>query len=298
MNLRQMEVFRAVMQAGGIGGAAKLLHVSEPAVSKVLSLFQRQLGFALFTRAKGRLLPTAEAQALLAEVDALWRGVERVRDFTRGLASPRGGTLNLGVSASLATCVVPRTLALLAERFPELQVRMEILIAPIMVDALLEQSADLGVALLPNEHPSLQPVAEFDCGLACVLPPSHRLARKRVVLPADLAGERVIGSPPDTPYGQALQRAYGRAAEALQLRYHVRSAASACWQAQAGGGIAVVDEAAVAGASFSQLAVRPFRTRERLPVAILRNRYRPLSVVQSAFVESFEGVWKQAIQGG
>ncbi len=293
MNLRQMEVFRAVMLTGGVSGAAELLHVSQPAVSKVLAQAQRQLGFALFARVKGRLVPTPEGQALHAEVDALWRGVERVRDVSRTLASPRSGTLSLAVSASFASYLVPRALALLAERFPGVQARMEVLVAPILVDALLDHSADIAVALLPNEHPNLLRVRGYQCGFACVVPPGHRLADKQTVTPRDLVGESVIGSPPDTPYGQALLRACGRTAGALQVRFHVRSAASACWQVQAGGGIAVVDRATIAGSAFAGLAVRPFQTRERLPVAVLRNRYRPPSLLQEAFCEVFDGVWKR-----
>ena len=295
MNLRQMEVFRAVMQTGGVVGAAALLHVSQPAVSKVLAQAQRQLGFPLFARVKGRLVPTHEARTLHAEIDALWLGVERVREVSRSLASPRSGSLSVAVSASFAPYLVPRTLALLAERFPGLQSRTEILVAPRLIDALLDQSADVGVALLPNDHPNLAQVGSYQCGFACVVPPGHRLANKRLIGPADLVGERIIGSPPDTPYGQALQRAYGSAATLLQVQFHVRSATSACWQAQAGGGVAVVDLAAVAGPTLRELAVIPFRTRERLPVSVLRNRYRPPSLVQEAFCASFDLVWQQAM---
>jgi DNA-binding transcriptional LysR family regulator len=117
--------------------------------------------------------------------------------------------------------------------------------------------------------------------------------KKRLVAPADLIGERVIGSPPDTPYGQALLRAYGREAASIDVRFQVRSATSACWQARAGAGVAVVDRTAIAGPTFSRLGIRPFQTRERLPVALLRNRYRPPSLVQEAFCEVFESVWKQ-----
>lgn len=294
MNLRQMEVFRAVMQSGGLRGAAELLNVSEPAVSKMLSQLQRRLGYPLFQRVKGRLVATPEGHALYAEVDTLWRGVERVMDFSRALGSPRGGTLNLAVSASLATWLVPQALARLTQRYPGLQVRMEILVSPIMVEALLDQSADLGIAILPNDHPNLVRMAHYACGLACVVPAGHRLADQSVVQPADLLTERVIGSSPDTPYGQALQRAYGRVAKELHLGCHVRSAASACWLVQAGAGIAVVDRAAVAGSTFGDLVVRPFRTRERLPVAVVRNRYRPPSVLQSAFVDLFDEVWQAA----
>lgn len=295
MNLRQMEVFRAVMLTGGVGGAAELLHVSQPAVSKVLAQAGKHAGFALFERVKGRLVPTPEGEQLHAEIEILWRGVERVRDVSRSLAAPHTGTLRLAVSASLAPHLVPRAVALLCEQFPDLKSQMEILIAPIMVDALLDRSFDLGIALQPNDHPNLVRVQTWRCAFACVMREDHPLARKKVIKPADLRGQRVITSAPNTPYGQALQRAYGPEAAGLKLDLEVRSSTSACWQAQAGGGVAVVDRAAIAGDTFRGLAARPFQTRERLTVSILRNRYRPLSSVQKAFCSVFDGVWKEAM---
>ena len=62
MNLRQIEVFRAVMITGSVSGAARLLHVSIPAVSRLLSHTETRLGFLLFERVKGRLHATAEAK--------------------------------------------------------------------------------------------------------------------------------------------------------------------------------------------------------------------------------------------
>lgn len=293
MNLRQMEVFRAVMLTGGVGGAAELLHVSQPAVSKVLAQARRKAGFLLFERVKGRLVPTPEAQRLHEEVEALWRGVERVRNVSRALAAPSEGTLRLAVTASLATHLVPHTLASLAEQFPGLDVQVEILIPPLVVTALLDRTADLGVALQPAEHPNLSRVQSYRCGFSCVMREDHPMARRASVLPAHLRGQRLITSPPDTPYGQALRRAYGAQASSLQLHAVVRSSTSACWLAQAGGGVAVVDRATVSGDNFRGLAVRPFRTPERLAVGILRNRYRPLSVLQKAFCTAFAATWAQ-----
>ena len=174
MNLREMEVFRAVMLTGGVGGAAQLLHVSQPAISKVLAQAQKQAGFALFERVKGRLLPTPEGQQLHQEIDALWRGVERVRDVSRSLAAPRTGTLRLAVSASLASYLVPRTIALLCSRFPGLKSHMDILIAPIMVEALLDNTVDLGVALQPNDHPTCSPCRTGAARLPASCPRSTR----------------------------------------------------------------------------------------------------------------------------
>jgi DNA-binding transcriptional LysR family regulator len=298
MNLRQMEVFRAVMLTGGVSGAAQLLHVSQPAISKMLAQAARQAGFALFERVKGRLVATPEAQQLQEEVERLWRGVERVRDVSRSLAAPQTGTLRLAVSASLASHLTPGAVALLYEKFPRLKSRIEVLIPPIMVDALLDHSAHLGVGLQPNDHPNLVAVQSYRCGLACVMREDHPLAQKKIVKPADLRGHRVITSPANTPYGQTLLRSYGREAGKLHLDLEVRSSTTACWYAQAGAGVAVVDQAAVTGFSYSGLAVRPFHSRERLDISIVRNRYRPMSAVQQAFCAAFDQVWRQANASG
>src|SRR6266567_3472385 len=102
MNLRQIEAFRAVMMAGTVRGAAELLRISVPAVSKLVSLAERRSGIRLFDRTKGRLVATPEARALFQEVEVLWRRVERVRDTVQALGNPTIASLSLSVSPSVA----------------------------------------------------------------------------------------------------------------------------------------------------------------------------------------------------
>jgi DNA-binding transcriptional LysR family regulator len=298
MNLRQLEVFRAVMLSGGVSAAAQRLHVSQPAVSKVLAQAGRASGLVLFERVKGRLVPTPEARQLYSEVETLWRGVEKLRDYSRELAQPGSGTLRLAVTASLAPSLVPMAIAQLAQRFAGVQCRMDVLVPSLLTDALLARSAHIGVALLPNEHPNLAAVRTFQCGLGCVMPPDHRLAARKVVRPSDLRGQRLISAPRDTPYGQVLRRAYGTEHDALEIAVEVRSATAACWFVRAGAGIAVVDTAAVAGHAIHGLIGRPFQSAERLDVAILHNVHFPLSVIEQAFVEQFERVWQRTFARG
>jgi DNA-binding transcriptional LysR family regulator len=291
MNLRQMEVFRAVMFAGGVNAAAELLHVSPPAVSKVLSQATKASGLLLFERVRGRLIPTPEGQQLYEEINRLWHGVEKVRDVSLELAQPAHASLRLVCSASLAPYLVSRTVALLYERFPRLQCRVQVVAPDILNLSLLERSSHLGIALAPQEHPNLETVKSYQCGLACVMRSDHPLATRKRIRPADLVGERVISSPAFTPFGQNLRRAFGAAREKMHCDFECVSSTTACWFAQAGVGVAVVDQAAIAGGLLAGLAVRPFQSTEKLPVRIVRNRYRPMSVVERAFVESFDGVW-------
>ena len=291
MNLRQMEVFRAVMLAGGVNSAAELLHVSPPAISKVLAQATKASGLVLFERVKGRLIPTPESHKLYEEINQLWHGVERVRDTSRELAEGEHTTLRLVCSASLAPYLVSRTVAKLYERFPRLQCRLQV-VAPDVINQQLDRASHLGIALAPHDNPNLITVKSYQCGLACVMRSDHPLAKKKLIKPADLAGERVISSPESTPFGQTLRRAFGAAGEKMHKDFECTSSTTACWFAQAGVGVAVVDQVAIAGGLLAGLEVRPFQSGEKLPVRIIRNRYRPMSVVETRFVEVFDDIWR------
>lgn len=293
MNLRQMEVFRAVMYAGGVNSAAELLHVSPPAISKVLAQATKASGLVLFERVKGRLIPTPEAQALYKEIDTLWHGVEKVRDTSRALAEGEHTTLRLVCSASLAPYLVSRTVAKLYERFPRLYCRVQVVAPDVINQQLLDRASHLGIALAPHDNPNLVTVKSYQCGLACVMRSDHPLAKKRLIKPADLVGERVISSPESTPFGQTLRRAFGAAGAKMHMDFECTSSTTACWFAQAGVGIAVVDQVAIAGGLLAGLEVRPFQSGEKLPVRIIRNRYRPMSVVETCFVDVFDRVWQE-----
>lgn len=296
MNLRQMEVFRAVMFSGGVNSAAEMLHVSPPAVSKVLAQAVRASGLVLFERVKGRLIPTPEANRLYAEIDELWRSVEKVRDTSRELAQPEQTSLRLVCSSSLAPYLMSRTVARLYARFPRLQCRVRVYAPDVVNQALLDRSMHLGVALLPHDHPNLATVKGYQCGLACVMRSDHPLAARKRITPADLAGERVIPAPDDTPFGQTLRRAFGAAAEHMNHDFEVASSTTACWFAQAGVGVAVVDQVSIAGGLLAGLEVRPFESSEKLSVRIIRNRYRPMSVAERAFVDVFDEVWTSVMK--
>lgn len=296
MNLRQMEVFRAVMFAGGVNSAAELLHVSPPAISKVLAQATKASGLILFERVKGRLIPTPEAHKLYAEIDKLWHGVEKVRDTSRELAEGEHTTLRLVCSASLAPYLVSRTVAKLYERFPRLQCRVQVVAPDVINQQLLDRASHLGIVLAPHDNPNLVAVKSYQCGLACVMRSDHPLAKKKLIKPADLIGGRVISSPESTPFGQTLRRAFGAAGEKMHKDFECTSSTTACWFAQAGVGVAVVDQVAIAGGLLAGLEVRPFQSSEKLPVRIIRNRYRPMSVVEKAFLDVFNGVWGAMIR--
>src|SRR3546814_19355552 len=93
MNIRSLEVFKAVMQSGSTTTAGQLLEMSQSAISRQLSGLEETLGFPLFYREKGRLLPTNEATALLAQVVDLVDGVAKMMRRAEALKAGTAGDL-------------------------------------------------------------------------------------------------------------------------------------------------------------------------------------------------------------
>ena len=83
LNLRHVEVFHAIMRAGTITEAARVLNVTQPAVSAALKQLERRLGMNLFDRVGGRLQPTPEARALLPDVAEIFGRIGALRRFRR-----------------------------------------------------------------------------------------------------------------------------------------------------------------------------------------------------------------------
>jgi DNA-binding transcriptional LysR family regulator len=161
MRLRQIEVFRAVMLTGTVSEAARLLHVSQPVVSRVLQHAESSLGFRLFDRQRGRLQPTPEALALYGDVERLYGEIERVRRVSESLRHKGTGRLRVAATPSLANPLLVPAVRRFCARHPETQVQVLTHHTSEIVEALLANQIDVGFAFSPPRHEAItsEPVA-------------------------------------------------------------------------------------------------------------------------------------------
>lgn len=297
MKLRDMEVFRAVMLAGTIKGAAEMLHISQPAASKLLALAESRSGIRLFDRVKGRLVATPEAHRLYPEIENAWRTLDRVRDVSRELAQPRAGSLRLAASSRFCTFLVPSAVTALMEAFPDMGVRVEMIMPHLLSDALESAVADIGIVMQTPEPPGLATLRRYTCGLVCVLPEKHPLTAKSVITPADLVGQQLIAFSREPPFGYVLEQVYGGLLDDLHIHLEVSSGPTACWFVRAGAGIAVLDAPAIAGDPFPGLVTRPFHPNREIEVRILYKAHRRVPETVRVFCDTFDVLWRDYVDG-
>lgn len=284
LNLRQIEVFRAIMVSGSISGAAKLLYVSQPAVSRMLSHMEQRLGLLLFDRINGRLYPTPEAKRLFAEVSVLYQSVQRVNEVADNLVENRGGQLRLACSPSLGQALMPRALTSFCQRYPDLRVVLNTLIPGVLQEAILTHQVELGVAYMPLVHPSLESHDLYKNRIIAVLPESHYLANRKRISITDLIDEHLIGFSSDIPLGQLIRGLFGPEDAQPTSRIEVQQAHVACAMVQAGAGVALVDEMTLKGPIWSHVVLLPVTPSINAPVKAFHIALEPLSRLAKEFV--------------
>lgn len=149
--------FHAVMQSGSVHGAARLLHLTQPAASCLLQQAERQVGFALFQRVRGRLVPTPESERFFPEVQRVFQSLDSVRRMAVSLQDGNEEALiRLVCVPSLALDYIPRTLGPWCEQHPTVRISLHTLHSQQVAQSLLMGEADVGFVFEPSGHPGLQ----------------------------------------------------------------------------------------------------------------------------------------------
>ncbi|OZI74042.1 LysR family transcriptional regulator [Bordetella genomosp. 12] len=279
--LRQMEAFRAVMLTGSMNGAARLLFVSQPAVSRLIGHAEQTLGLQLFERDKGKLTPTSEAQRLFQEIGPWFDEALRIDELARDLAARPEGALNLCSSPSLALNFLPPVLARYLNEHPDVRVKYHTTLLSDMAHELLGRKVELAISVLPIDHPNLV-VEPFASGqMVCILPLDHPLAAQEAVGLEELARERLVLYHRNIPFGQLVAAAFQRAGVPWRPAVDIVRAELACALVGSGAGVAIVDEFSVGGKGWPGVVVRPLRQSIPLALSLVRSRFeRPSRHVQ------------------
>lgn len=203
---REIEVFRVVMIAGSATKAAKLLGVSQPAVSLSLRRLEEMAGMALFQRTGGKLRPTQEAEALLTEVQRHFIGMEVIEDRLRALRRFGAGRIRIASFPGVGVGFLPRVLADLSEERERTFVSLQIMGSPDVRKRILDNGAELGVVADSVSVSGIEATLFAHYFGVVALPEGHALARQRLITPTMLSGYPFIALNPEDSVSVRLAR--------------------------------------------------------------------------------------------
>ena len=188
MDLRQLEILQAIAETGSFTACGRKLHVSQSAISRQILLLEEELGEPLFLRVGRQVRMTPAAESLVQLGQRVFLDVREtvgaITDRTRELR----GTLRLSGGMTVCLYVFPPLLKQLRRMHPHLEVRLTVALAGRSVQEIRGGRVDAGLLTLPVEETDLVTVPALREELLLVTAPTHQLAKRRKVLPRDLAG--------------------------------------------------------------------------------------------------------------
>lgn len=291
LNLRQIEVFRAIMIAGSVSAAGRMLHVSQPAISRVLSLTESRLGFQLFERQRTRLLPTPEARRLFGEVEGLYHGIQRINDLAGNLARSGAGKLRIVTSGSYAERLIPMALERFCKRNPGVHIACRTVTYDELTARFLTGDADVGISMLAPDHANLKATELGQDELVCLVPGGHPLAQRDAVHAEDLGSVPWIGYPAAAPLGRMLWSLLAPdVATSAQIEVH--SPMTAIAFAQQGLGAALVVRWSLPLVLPPGVVVLPFVPSTPVSIWAVYSNLDPLPVLARRFLTVVGNVLK------
>jgi DNA-binding transcriptional LysR family regulator len=266
LTLRQVEVVRAVMLSGTITGAARMLNVSAPGISRLIKHTEDSLGLRLFERRGGVYLPAAEAKTIFEQIGRVFSGVENLNRAVDSLQRGEAVDLSFASSPSVAQFIAARAVRGVRQRYPDLFIDLNILKIEETVDYLMLDRGEFVLMSSAIDNAAISNEIAAEGRLVAIVPEGHELADRHEVSVHDLVRYPMIGVDPEDPYGRVCARPLRDCG--LPVRYSMRGrfAQTVVSLVRHGLGVAVIDEFSVA--ELYMPGVVRLRLVEEAPISI------------------------------
>lgn len=283
MNLRDIDVFNAIMLSGGAGAAAALLDTSQPAISRSLAKLEAELGFSLFDRIRGRLVPTREGQLFHAEVKANLVGLDRLKLRAAQIKEVGAGSIRVASLSALGHGLVPRAIVAFSRRHPQVRISYQVRTSNVVRDLVASGSFDIGLAADEVDTSGVLHSVFTTPRAVCVMPEAHPLAGRSVITPADIGEEAFLALSPEDTVRLAMDRIFAEQGIHPRILVETPYGVTIAILAAQGLGIGLVNPFVIADRMIGGIAVRPFEPAIHFRSLILR----PPDGINSQLVSDF-----------
>lgn len=283
ISIRQIEIFRSIMQSGSVTGAARLLFTSQPTVSRELARLEHICGLRLFDREGGRLLPTAQALMLIEEVERCYVGMERIERYAQSIRNFEHGRLTLTCLPLFSQTLLPRVCRQFYQSHTGISVSIVAQESPFLEESLVTQQYDLGLTEVEQVPRGTRGELLFSADLVCVLSPGHPLATKSALALEDFHGIDFINLASLDIYRQTLDEHFRQAQVNRRTVIETGNAASVCAMVRQGLGVAIINPLTALAEAGNNLIIRPLRLSVPYRVMLIQPNHRPASASVEAF---------------
>lgn len=181
LDVRALRYFLAVARTLHFGRAAEQLHISQPPLSRQISLLEEHFGVSLFRRNAHRVALTIAGEELQREAERIVAQLEQLPGRVLRAASGHSGTLTIGFTMYAALSVVPGLARRFKNAYPEVELKLLEVVANDLTAQLTEGKIDIAVMLPVGHQPGVVQREVLVEPLVLALPTSHALAEAEEV---------------------------------------------------------------------------------------------------------------------
>lgn len=265
------------MIAGTMVLAAQMLRISQPAVSRLIAELERQLGYDVFIRARGRLQPTEEGRALFAEVERAFVGLNHIENAGKAIGQRVSGTIRVVAMHALGMREGVDAIARYCQSYEDVDVIFDIGPRQMVLERVSAMQADIGIATLPVEEASIHFEDVLQEDWMCLLRADHALAEKPRIHAKDLSDEPFISFSSDSFDRIQVDNVFKELNIPRRLRVETRTGETACNLVAQGAGVSVLPRAYTPTVLPATLVMRPFAPSIPLRVGIVTPAHIPLT---------------------
>lgn len=288
LTIRQVEAFRAVMITRSMTDAAKMLSVTQSAVSKIVKELQTEIGFPLFVRRQGGLEPSAEGLALYAEVERTFTGIDRIGRAADRIRQRHFGQLRIVAMSAVTSYFMAKVVRAFRATRPGVSIAIETYNSPEVVDLAAAGFCDIGYAVTPVANDAVMVRELFRTNLVCLLPRRHRLSKKARIDLQDLSGEDFVSVLNWNTTRLAVDSAFRTANVGRKLDLEAGWSATASALVAQGLGVAIIDPFTAELSALSGCTVRPLSQ----PIEFCFAEVSPKIAAPNELAEAFSATFR------
>lgn len=287
ISMRALEAFNLVIESGSVSGAAEMMNVSQPAVSRLIRDLEDRTELRLFTRFGGKVVPTAEARELAVEVDRAFVGLAEIQRAAQAIRTGKRSTLSVASMPALANTILPDTLVDLMSANPETRITLLAMQTHEVVRRVALRQSQIGFTSPTRHEHDVDLIRTVDLPYYCILPAGHALAERERLSFDDLVDQRVVGYTDNTATGAMMDQRFARMRRApdIVMRSHLSAVVSA--MVLRGLGISLVDVFTARAHLESGGHAIPFDGDRPFRLAIIRPRGATLGADMETLLEAF-----------
>ncbi|MDH3634916.1 MAG: LysR substrate-binding domain-containing protein [Gammaproteobacteria bacterium] len=288
ITFRQIDAFKRVVQTGSVTESARILGISQPAVSRLLSDLETQVGFQLFSRSGRNLKATPEALLLVEEVRRALSGLEQIKHTAAAIKNFKHAQLRLISTPAFSTLIAPQLIRQFAARQPAAMVSLEIQSIDVALEWMVSQNFDFGIAPATLVNPAIMSHSLTDTQSICVLPKGHRLEAKESIEPGDLDGESFVSYLPDSQFRFEVDEIFSKAGIQRRLQYEARTTDAICRLVAQGLGVSIIVTMGTGSAAGEDFSTAPFAREIPFNGALIWSQQKAMSAVAKDFLKMVE----------